>query len=160
MRIRKGGKQMAIIRFNRPFGGAFSELDRIRGEVDRVFNEMSSGSLPRDYSGVYPPVNVYEGKDGYLLTAELAGVNPQDVEIMVTGDNVTMKGERKAEDGGKKASYHRRERGSGYFSRIVALPDRVDPTKVEASSRHGILYVTLPKAEEAKPRQIKIKAGS
>ncbi len=151
---------MAIIRFNRPLGGAFSELDRIRGEIDRVFNEMSSGSLPRDYSGVFPPVNVYEGKEAYLLSAELAGVDPQDVEIMVTGDNVTLKGERKAEDGGKKASYHRRERGSGYFSRIVALPDRVDPSKVEATSRHGVLFVTLPKAEDSKPRQIKVKPAS
>ena len=121
--------------------------------------EGLGGRVARDFAGVFPPVNVYEDKDNYLLTAELPGVKPEEVEITVTEDALTLKGERKRDDGGNGASYHRRERGSGYFRRIVSLPNKVDPEKVEASSHHGILHVTLPKAEHVKPRQIKVKGA-
>jgi len=137
----------------------FSEMERIRNEIDRIFHQGLAGPSAREATGVFPPVNIYEDKDRYLLTAELPGVKPEDVEITATEESVTIKGERKPEDGGEKASYHRRERESGYFRRIVSLPDRVDPNKVEATSRNGILYLSLPKAEDVKPRQIKVKSS-
>jgi HSP20 family protein len=150
---------MAIIRLHQPLGGPFAELDRIRREFDRLFDEFTSGFFPGERSGVFPPVNVYEGKEHYLLTAELPGVDPSDVEITVTEDSLTIRGERKPDDGGESANYHRRERGSGTFRRVITLPDKVNPDKVEATSRRGILYVRLPKAEEVKPRQIQIKSA-
>jgi HSP20 family protein len=150
---------MAIIRFGQPFSGAFSEIDRLRREVDRVFNEMVGTTASRDYSGVFPPVNIYESEDYYLLTAELLGIDPADMEIAVTGDSLTIKGQRKPDDYGESASYHRRERDSGYFRRVLTLPDKVDPDKVEATNRHGILQIRLPKAEEIRPRQIHVKGS-
>ncbi len=150
---------MALIRFNKPMSDIFSEMERIRNEIDRIFQQGFPGPSGRDATGVFPPVNIYEDKDKYVLTAELPGVKPQDVEITATEDSVTIKGEKKLEDGGEKASYHRRERESGFFRRIVSLPDRVDPNKVEATSKNGILLLTLPKAEDVKPRQIKVKAS-
>lgn len=150
---------MAIIRFGQPFSGAFSDIDRLRREVDRVFNEMVGTAASRDYSGVFPPVNIYESEDCYLLTAELPGIDPADMEIKVTDDSLTIKGQRKPDDYGEGASYHRRERDSGYFRRVLTLPDKVDPDKVEATNRHGILQVRLPKAEEIRPRQIQVKGS-
>jgi|YNPNPStandDraft_1061719.scaffolds.fasta_scaffold00448_12 HSP20 family protein len=150
---------MAIIRFHQPFTSPFSELDRIRREIDRLFNDMVGEAVPRDFSGVFPPVNVYEGRDHYLVTAELPGIDPSDLEITLAGNSLTLKGERRPADGGEKASYHRRERGSGTFRRVVSLPEKVDPNDVEATSRHGILYVKLAKAQEVKPRQIQVKTS-
>lgn len=150
---------MALVRFHRPMSDLFGEMERIRNEIDRVFHEGLGGYSARESSGVFPPVNVYEDKDRYLLTSELPGVKPEDVEITVTEDSITIKGERKPDDGGNKANYHRRERESGFFRRVVSLPDRVDPNKVEATSRNGILYVSLPKAEDVRPRQIKVTGG-
>lgn len=151
---------MAILRFHRPMRDVFAEMDRIRNEIDRVFREGFGVYSERETVGVFPPVNIYEDKDRYLLTSELPGVKPEDVEITVTEDSITIKGERKPDDGGKKANYHRREREHGFFRRVLSLPDRVDPNKVEASSRHGILLISLPKAEDVKPRQIKVTAGN
>jgi HSP20 family protein len=151
--------EMALIRFNRPLGEAMSEIDRIRREIDRVFSEGAGSRLSQNFSGVFPPVNVYEGKDHYMLTAELPSVKAQDLEITATDDSVTLKGERQAGDGGKTASYHRRERGSGQFRRIVTLPDKVDSNLVEATTRHGILFVKLPKAEHVKPRHVQVKVS-
>ncbi|MGQ9654013.1 MAG: Hsp20/alpha crystallin family protein [Thermodesulfobacteriota bacterium] len=150
---------MATIRFHPPFTSPFSELDRIRREIDRIFSDMAGEAVPRDFSGVFPPVNVYEGREHYLITAELPGIDPSDLEITLAGNSLTLKGERKPADGGEKASYHRRERGSGTFRRTVSLPDKVDPDHVEATSNHGVLYVKLAKAQEVRPRKIDVKTG-
>ena len=150
---------MAIIRFHQPTAGPFAEMDRIRREIDRLFTETFGRSFFRDYSGVFPPVNLYETEDHYVLTAELPGVALSDVEITATEDSVTINGDRKPEDGGEKASYHRRERGSGYFRRIVTLPDRIDPDKVEATLKNGVLTIKLAKAEEVKPRKIEVRTS-
>lgn len=147
-----------MIRLGTPLNEIFAEMERLKNEMDRIFQEGFGTSLLRERAGVFPPVNVYEDKDRYLLTAELPGVRPEDLEITVTEESVTLRGQRRPEDGGEKANYHRRERESGSFRRVVSLPERIDPNKVEATSRHGVLYVTLPKAEDVKPRQIKVKS--
>jgi HSP20 family protein len=133
-------------------------MDRIRREIDRIFSETFGRFFQRDYSGVFPPVNLYETPNHYILTAEMPGVALSDVEITATEDSVTIHGERKSEDGGERASYHRRERGSGRFRRIVTLPDRIDPDRVDATLKNGILTLKLAKAEEVKPKKIEVKA--
>jgi HSP20 family protein len=85
-------------------------------------------------------------------------VNPEDIEMTTKENNLILKGERKIAPEGEKVSYHRRERDAGKFRRIISLPTRVDAEKVTAVCKNGVLTVTLPKAAEAKPRQITVKA--
>jgi HSP20 family protein len=99
-----------------------------------------------------------EDNDSYYIRAELPGVNFNDLDISITGDTFSISGERKIPDENNNAKYHRREREAGKFSRIITLPSLVQSDKVEAESKNGVLTVVLPKAEEAKPKQITIKA--
>jgi HSP20 family protein len=104
-------------------------------------------------------MNVTEDKDTYYVRAELPGLNAEDLDISVTGDSLSISGERRLVGEDEKAQYHRREREAGRFSRIVALPGEIDTGKVEARCSDGILTVSMPKAEEAKPRQIAVKTS-
>jgi HSP20 family protein len=123
-----------------------------------------SGGLARGFSaepgaGVFPLMNVTEDKDNYYVRAELPGLKASELDISVTGDTVSLAGERKLTPENKKAQYHRSEREGGRFSRILSLPAKIDPDKVQALCTDGILTVTLPKAESTKPRQIVAKAS-
>ena len=91
--------------------------------------------------------------------SELAGVTAEDMDISAAGDSLTISGERKMSAESENATYHRREREAGNFSRIIAIPGQIDTDKVEARSLNGILTVVLPKAAAMKPKQITIKAG-
>jgi len=102
---------------------------------------------------------VTEDKDNYYVRAELPGLKAEDLDISVTGDTLSISGERKLPAEDEKAKYHRREREAGRFSRILSLPARTDTKKVEAVCTDGVLTVTLPKAEAAKPKQISVKAS-
>jgi HSP20 family protein len=136
----------------------FGELDRMKRDMDRLFRGLSGGLFRAPTAGVFPLVNVMEDSSNYFVRAELPGVKSEDVDICVTGDSLSISGERKiATEGGAK--YHRREREAGTFSRILSLPGPIDAGKVEATCRDGILTVVLPKTEAAKPRQISVKAG-
>jgi HSP20 family protein len=104
-------------------------------------------------------MNVTEDKDSFYVRAELPGLKPDELDISVTGDTLSLSGERKIPAEDENAQYHRREREAGKFSRIVSLPSQVNTGKVEASCKDGILTITLPKAEAAKPKQITIKAS-
>jgi HSP20 family protein len=104
-------------------------------------------------------MNVTEDKDNYYVRAELPGLKADELDITVTGDTLSISGERKLPVEDEKAQYHRREREAGRFSRIVSLPDQVDTGKVEARCADGILTVLLPKAEAAKPKQIAVKTS-
>lgn len=110
-------------------------------------------------AGVFPLINVTEDKDNYYVRAELPGLKADDLELSVTGETLSISGERKIPAEDEKAQYHRRERDAGRFSRIVSLPAQLNTGKVEASCTDGVLAVTLPKAEEAKPRQIAVKTS-
>jgi len=149
---------MAITRWSSPSTfKPLEELERLRREMDRLFdNVMSQRSwlTPK----VYPPINITEDKDAYYIRAELPGVKPEDIEISVEADTVIIGGERKAEDVGTNVTYHRKERETGKFKRAVRLPTQMDPDKVEAKFKNGILTVILPKSEGSKPRQIQVKA--
>lgn len=137
--------------FNMPAWGwnsPFEELERMRSQLGRSLSRAR-------WSGVFPLINVTEDKECYRVRAELPGLEADNLDISATANSLTLSGERKiaAE---KDAKYHRREREAGKFSRIVSLPNQIEPAKVEAGLVDGVLTVTLPKAESAKPRQIAV----
>jgi HSP20 family protein len=134
----------------------FRELQR---EVGRLFEGLDPFQLPR-HVRQYPPINVYDAGDGYVLSAQLPGGAPEDVELTITGETLTMRGERKRPEGVKDDSYRRQERPVGRWARTITLPDRVDSAQVSASFTNGILSVHLPKAESAKPRHINVTPGN
>ncbi|MBN1833764.1 MAG: Hsp20/alpha crystallin family protein [Deltaproteobacteria bacterium] len=137
----------------------FEELERMQGQMDRLTGGLSRGFFGEPAAGVFPLMNVTEDNDNFYVRAELPGLKPDELNISVTGDTLSLSGERKIPAEDEKAQYHRREREAGKFSRIVTLPSQVDTGKVEARCKDGILTITLPKAETAKPKQITIKAS-
>ena len=143
-----------------PFWGTRSplyELDRMRREMDRLFADLPTESYRPLRAGVFPLVNLTEDKDNYYVRAELPGLAAKELDISVTGNNLSITGERKIPSEGENVKYHRREREAGRFSRIIGLPGEAGVDKVEAHLANGILTVTVPKAEAAKPKQITVK---
>lgn len=137
----------------------FEELERMRRKMDRLSEGLTGGVLRGPIAGVFPLVNVTEDSHSYYCRAELPGMKADDLDIAVTGNSLSIAGERKITDEDKNADYHRREREAGSFSRIISLSDQVDTAKVEACCVDGVLTVVLPKAESARPRQITIKTS-
>jgi HSP20 family protein len=105
----------------------------------------------------FPALNIWEDGDNLNAEAELPGLTMDQVEVYVVGNELTIRGQRHA-TADAKHEFHRRERGAGEFARTVTLPFEIDAQKVEATLRNGILNITLPKAEAAKPRKIAVKA--
>jgi HSP20 family protein len=134
--------------------GLWSEMSRLSREMNRLFGETGAASS----AGVFPPLNLYDDGESLVLRAEVPGIDPKDLEINATMNALTIKGERKQPVKDEKASVHRRERSYGMFSRSLSLPQEIDPKKVRASYKLGVLEVLLPKAEAAKPHKIKIKS--
>ena len=147
---------MAIVRWqSRPDEG--TGYDRLRQVVDRLFDVFSTGTEPF-FSRVYPALNVTEDVENLYVRAELPGVKAESLELSVVEGRLLIRGERKTEVEDKAASYHRREREAGFFRRTIALPTRVASDHVSAAMKEGVLTITLPKAEEAKPRKITVKS--
>ena len=151
---------MAIVRF-RPFGSAldpFRDLSDMQSEMNRVFDSFFG--RPSQVGGVEriwaPAVDMYETKDELVITAELPGLNEKDIHLSITGDVLTLKGERHWSQEVEQENCYRGERWFGKFERALPLPIPVQADKVKASYRDGVLTVTLPKAEEIKPKEIKI----
>ena len=109
-------------------------------------------------SGVYPPVNVFDAGEEIVLKAELPGVEPDNLDIEVHDDTVTISGRRPADDV-QHAGYHRRERQHGEFRRVIRIPVRLDGEEARAECRHGVLTVRLPKAKELRPRRVPVLAA-
>lgn len=142
--------------------GMFSRLERMRREMDRLSafgSHFGTGEGTVYRPGVYPPINVYDDGESFIVRAEVPGVDSQTVDATVTGDTLTIRGERTADKLPEGASYHRRELNSGQFRRALTLPEQVDNTKVMASYQNGILEIRLPRAEQAKQRKIEIKSS-
>jgi len=137
---------------------SFEELEKMRRQMDRLYEGFRGDPWREPSAGVFPLTNVTEDKDSFYLRAELPGVKADDLEISVTNNSISISGERKISEN-ENVKYHRREREAGKFSRMISLPTAIDTSKVEARSSDGILTVTIPKAETAKPRQITIKAS-
>jgi HSP20 family protein len=135
-------------------------LMTLRDAMDRLFEESVVG--PRGWlaptGGTLPALDMYETDSDLVVTAAIPGVSAEDVDVTVVGDVLTIKGETKTETRGEKANYHRQERRYGAFVRSVALPMAVQVDKAEAKFADGVLTLTMPKAEAAKPRSIKFKA--
>ncbi len=133
------------------------EINRMQREMERL---MRAG-MPRRFrsSPGYPALNVWTNEEGALVTAELPGLEAKDVEINVVGDTLTLSGSRSAEALPENARYYRRERGCGEFTRSIELPFPVQAEKVEARLEKGVLQITLPRAEEDKPRKITVKGS-
>jgi HSP20 family protein len=137
----------------------FRELDQLQRRMSRLF-QNAFGREPGPWQGgVYPLVNISESQDHFQIRAELPGVKPEDLDITIKDNSLVLRGERKIPEEDKNANYHRRERESGFFRRVVRLPSPIDANKVEAACKDGILTVTLAKPEEVKPRQIQVKSA-
>jgi HSP20 family protein len=151
---------MAIVRF-RPFGTAvdpFREFGEVQHEMNRLFdNFLGRGSQSGGMERVWAPaVDMYETKDELVVAAELPGLNEKDIHLSITGDMLTLRGERHWNQETKQDTYYRSERWYGKFERTLPLPVPVQADKVKASYREGVLTVKLPKVEEIKPKEIKI----
>jgi HSP20 family protein len=135
-----------------------AEMNRLSNQMEQVFGRFNGGGRQTLAPTEYPPINLWEDEERVYAEAELPGMKLDDLEIFVTGGNqLTISGERK-EPAGNGAAWHRRERGYGRFTRVIELPGAVDEDKVEAQFKLGVLTITLPKREEAKPRRIAVKA--
>jgi len=137
----------------------WSEFNRLQSEMSRLFDRWNASSPRTVAQNVYPLVDLWEDDDNLYLEAELPGFELDDLEILVTGGNqLSIKGERRPpqQEGG---TWHRQERGYGAFNRIIELPCDVDSEKVAAEFKYGVLTITLPKAEEVKPRRIEVKSA-
>jgi HSP20 family protein len=139
----------------RPF-----EFDRIRREMDRLWDSFLEGRPMRraEESGEWlPSLDVSETKNDVVIKAELPGMDPKDIDISLANGFLTIKGEKKHEKEEKEENYHLVERSYGSFTRSVRLPREVQSDKISASFKNGVLRVTIPKSEEAKIKEIKIK---
>jgi HSP20 family protein len=153
---------MAMERW-RPFGVAdrwepFRNMVDMQGEVNRLFDHfIGRPSAAPSGRAWLPAVDMHETKDALVLKVELPGVSEKDVAVSITGDLLTIKGERRWSEEETKGQKHLHvERVFGQFERLIQLPMAVQPDKVKATYRDGVLEVKLPKAEELKPREIKI----
>jgi len=156
---------MTLTRWYRPEAATtspFWQLSTLRDEIDRLF-DAPLGEFTRAsqqfLGGWLPAVDMFEDKDNLVVKAELPGMKKEEIEISLHEGVLTFSGERKLEDKHKEAELYRSERFIGRFQRSVTLPSPVLMDKVSASYKDGILTVTLPKTEEAKPKQIEVKVG-
>lgn len=141
----------------------FSDMVSLRQAMDRLFEDSWVSPLTwRTVTGetVNPPVDVHETADDIVVTASLPGVKAEDVDITITGQSLTIKGEFKADEKVERDQYLYRERRHGTFSRQLQLPVWVQGEHAEATFTDGVLTLRIPKAEEVKPRQIQIKPGT
>lgn len=154
---------MSLIRWQRPemnVWSPFRQLSTLRDEIDRLF-ESPLRAVTSDsqqlLNGWLPAVDFYDERDHFVLKAELPGMKKEDINISLHGDVLALSGERKEEKKMTGAGTCRAERFLGKFQRTFTLPAAVDAGKVQAAYQDGILTVTLPKAEEAKPKPIEVK---
>jgi len=152
---------MSLIRYQSPELSTWPALDRwadLRDEMNRLFDLPITGNLARQaqlFSGWTPALDVYQNNDNVIAVVELPGMRKEDIDISLHDGMLTIAGERQSSSSeGENAE--RTERFSGKFRRSITLPTRVDADKVSASYKDGILTVTLPKSEEAKPKKVEV----
>lgn len=152
---------MSLIRWKptRDLASFPSDMFSLQREMNRVFDSFFHGvDEPGLLNGTWiPAVDVAEGDDAYTVKMELPGVNKDDVKITLESNVLTIRGEKKAESAVNEKNFHRTERSYGSFQRSFTLPTSVKNERIDAVYKDGILTVSLPKAEEAKPKQIEVK---
>ena len=144
--------------FNYGLTPSWREMSRLQREMNRLFNDSFSLAGGR-VGPSYPAMNVWTNQAGAVITAELPGVNPEDIDISVVGDMLTLTGSRQPGELKDGEQFHRRERSFGNFSRTFQLPFRTVSDQVEANFKNGVLHVSVPRAEEDKPKKIAVKSG-
>lgn len=141
---------MLLSDFGRIGFDPFLEMRRMQQEMNQRLGGLTAGAAQE-----YPPINLWLGENSVAVTAELPGIAPDDVDLTMRENTLTLKGERKSRD--EASVWHRRERPNGRFSRTIQLPFRVDPEQVEARYANGLLEVELHRPEADQPRKIQIK---
>lgn len=142
-------------RFNRFGGWSMPDLETLQSRVNRLFSDTATGHIAPEF----PAINIFSGKDDAIVTAEIPGVDPDELDISVKGETVTLRGSRNALELKEDECFHRQERGAGQFVRSFELPFRVEADKVEAAYQKGVLQLRLPRAEEDKPKKISVKTS-
>ena len=141
-------------------GSVRGELERMRREMERIWDRFSSelptSTLERDWN---PSLDLMETEDSLAAEVEVPGINPDDINISVTPDLLTVTGEKKQEPGVQEKNYHLMERAQGRFSRSITLPTAVNPERVEARYEDGILTITMGKRQTAKSKRIEVKTA-
>jgi len=151
---------MRLTRYQRPEVWGWSGFDRLatlRDEINRLFESPLEGESSEVFNAWAPAIDLYEDKDSLVVRAELPGMKKEDIDISLRENTLSISGERRNEKKYEGSETSRQERVFGRFTRTIALPKQVDATKVKAAYKDGVLSVTLPKAEEAKPKQIEIQ---
>jgi HSP20 family protein len=147
---------MAISRYRDP--GSLFGLHRLNRILDEAFSSPAFGEQGDVITSTwFAPTDVSEDTDSLRITMELPGVNPEDVRLSLENNILTIRGEKKHQSDEDNERVHRFERTYGVFERTFALPNTVDPEKIEARYENGVLFVMIPKAERAKPREIRVK---
>ncbi|HET6879045.1 MAG TPA: Hsp20/alpha crystallin family protein [Pirellulales bacterium] len=139
----------------------YNPVSTLRGEVDRLFGDFfgpAAATAGASGTRAFPALNIWEREGELYVEAELPGLKSDDLEISVVGQQLVIKGRRADFEPEEGVAFHRRERGVGEFVRAVDLPVDVDGDRVEAKLSDGVLLITLPKAEAAKPRKIQVKS--
>ena len=134
-------------------------VNRFQSRINELFEDTFGRTRAQQSAAAgvwYPPVDILESKDSYLIRAELPGMRKEDLKTEVNEGILTLSGERKLEEPASGVEYHRVERVTGKFSRSFHVPQTVNPDGIKATYKDGVLEVQVPKADEAKPRQIAI----
>ena len=150
---------MSLIRYQTPQLSNWPSFDRmssLRNELDRLFDLSWSGRDSGLFSGWSPSLDVFDEKDHFVVNAELPGMKKEEIDLSFQDGVLSLSGERKQTKENKEGETFRSERYFGKFQRSVTLPAAVDSSKISASYKDGILTVTLPKSEAAKPKQIAV----
>lgn len=149
---------MALIRWD-----PFRELSALQERMNRLFSDVRTRPVWAEeeitQGSWVPPVDVYETADSIVLKAELPGIGKEDINVEVKDNTLTLRGEKKIEKEVKEENYYRAERSYGTFQRAFTLPSTVQADKVKAKFKDGVLEISLPKIEEAKPKQIKVEVA-
>jgi HSP20 family protein len=145
----------------------FADMESLRREIDRAFEGFGLGQapsrrvafLPGREPRQYPLINLLEDKDNFYVEALTPGVDPQSMNVTAARNRLTLSGEKSGGGDIKPEAFHRNERASGKFVRTIDLPVEIDEARIEAEYKNGLMVVTLPKAEIAKPKQISVKVA-
>ena len=139
------------------FDSPFADFDSVRREMLRLLDSVTGDTFGDLGAGVFPPMNITQDDNNFYLRTEVPGIKPNELSISAVRNRVSLAGKREIQREHERVSYHRRERAEGSFNRTVTLPTEVDAERVDARYADGVLTLTLPKAEQAKPRQITVR---
>ena len=154
---------MATLTRYTPFRSPFADMAVLQNRLNSIFSEFARPEGEQEslaMGSFIPPVDVYEDAHQVVLKLEVPGIKQEDLDVRVENQTLTVKGERKFEKDEKEENFHRIERRYGSFQRTFTLPQTVDAAAPKANYEHGVLTITLPKKEAAKPKQVKVEIGN